>query len=758
MIEAVGVNITGIVQGVGYRPFIYLAAVRHGLTGYVANKGGEVLIHIEGNPSGIKAFLSYIKENSPQSAHIHSIVTVNEAIKGFNDFKIIKSIDDKTAISGIPADVGICDDCRSDIMNPASRFYLYPFTSCTKCGPRFTIIHRLPYDRCNTTMEPFRMCKECEKEFSDPENRRYHAQTICCPECGPKIKLVDKSGYEITGDPFDNARAMLKQGFILAVKGIGGYHLVCDAADDKAVSKLRERKIRKYKPFAVMFKDLNETDKHCEITGIGKELLLGLQKPIVLLRQKAESKISGAVNPGLNRLGVMLPYSGIHLLLFDSNINAIVATSGNISGQPLITGDKDAIELLGGIADAFLVHNREILRPCDDSVVKPVLSTVQFLRRGRGYAPLPILLDSKNKERQILSVGADLKNTFCTLKDGRAYISQHMGELNNLESLKIYKENIKKYRDVLDFTPDIVAHDMHPDYITTKFANEVKIPAIQVQHHHAHIASVLTENNFDGQVIGVAFDGTGFGPDQTVWGGEFFIATLEGYIRTGHLRQVFMPGGEMAVRQPWRMAGAYLQDTFGESFMDMDIPCVKELSNLQWPVLWKSVKYGLNKMTTSSAGRLFDAVSAILGVCYYNDYEGQASAKLESIANDEDEIAYEYEIYEEQTLTADFRKTIKGIISDVMNGKEINNISGIFHNTISRAIADICMKIREKDGINTIALGGGVFQNQLLLEKSLKYLSDSGFKVLINKLIPCNDGGISLGQAAVVAAKLSTYR
>ncbi len=602
------------------------------------------------------------------------------------------------------------------------------------------------------------MCKECEKEFSDSGNRRYHAQTICCPECGPKIKLVDKSGCEITGDPFENARAMLKQGFILAVKGIGGYHLVCDAASDNAVSKLRERKIRRYKPFAVMFKDLNEAAENCEITSAEEELLLSLQRPIVLLRQKTGSKISGEVNPGLNRLGVMLPYTGIHLLLFDSSVHAIVATSGNISGQPLITGDEDAFELLGQIADAFLVHNREILRPCDDSVVKPVSGEVQFLRRGRGYAPLPILFDDEYKEGQIFSVGADLKNTFCALKDGRAYISQHMGELNNLESLKVYRENIEKYRGVLDFAPDIVAHDMHPDYITTKFANEVKVPVIQVQHHHAHIASILAENKFDGKAIGVAFDGTGFGPDRTVWGGEFLIAALDDYIRAGHIRQVFMPGGEMAVREPWRMAGAYLQDTFDESFMDMDITCVKELSRLQWPVLWRSIQYGVNKITTSSAGRLFDAVSAILGVCYYNDYEGQASAELEAIADTEQTGTYEYEICEEQTLVADFRKTIKGIVSDVINGKEINNVSGIFHNTISRAIVDVCVKIREKNGINTVVLGGGVFQNQLLLEKALKYLSDSGFKVLINRIVPCNDGGISLGQAAIAAAKLSTYR
>lgn len=753
MIKAWEIRIRGTVQGVGFRPFIYIAAKNHKLCGYVINRGGEVFIYIEGNSNNFDRFFDYILCNYPREAKIDFIEVIETDVLGYKDFRIKESVYDEEATIGISPDIGICDNCKEDMLDPNSRYYLYPFTSCAKCGPRFTIIYNLPYDRHNTTMRPFIMCEECEEEYRNPEDRRYHAQTISCPKCGPAVKLINKNGKEIEGPPFQNARNLLKKGKILGVKGIGGYHIICDATCEDIITRLREKKNRYYKPFAVMLRDIEITRKHCYVSEDEEKLLLSRQKPIVLLRQRDNSTISRNVNPGLNKLGVMLPYSGIHLMLFDQQIEALVVTSGNISGFPLITIDEKAFEYLGNIVDVFLIHDRDILGPCDDSVSRVIRKRYQVIRGARGYAPVSIYL--KGFKAPVLACGADLKNTFCILKDEKAYISQYLGDLDKLEALNVYKEMIERYKKLLNFEPKVVACDMHPDYISTRYAEWLGLRIIKVQHHHAHIASVLAENNFNKEVIGVAFDGTGYGPDGTVWGGEFLIASFNDFQRVGYLRQVPLPGGEKAVKEPWRMAGIYLQDAYGDDWMNMRIDCIKKLQVYDWETIWKSVKLGLNTLLTSSAGRLFDAVAAILGICHFNDYEGQAAQELEAVVDLTNLDLYDFEIKEEQFFILDFRETIKGIVEDIQKCVNIGIISAKFHNTVCTAISETCKRIRNYKGLNTVVLSGGVFQNQILLERTIDLLGSSGFKVLINSVVPCNDGGISLGQA-VVAAKQRT--
>ncbi len=751
MIRAQRINISGIVQGVGYRPFIHIAALRYGLSGYVANKGGEVSIHAEGEPASIEAFFDFISNSYPNGAYVQSIQTQEQQVEGYSTFEIVKSIEDNQSVIGIPADKDVCDECKEDIFRPGSRYYQYPFTSCTKCGPRFTIVRKVPYDRCSTTMEPFNMCKECEDEFTNPYDRRYHAQTICCPDCGPQVRLVDKNGEKIANDWLEYAGEMLEKGSILAVKGIGGFHLVCNAVNNEAVERLREGKDRISKPFAVMFRDIESARRHCEISRAEEELMTGFRKPIVLLEQKGDSDIPRSVNPGLDKLGAMLPYSGIHMLLLSRGTEVLVVTSGNRSGFPLVTREEDAFEQLGNMVDAFLVHNREILSACDDSVTKVVLNSAQPIRRSRGYIPVPVIL--KGCRSPILACGSDLKNTFCMVKDERAYVSQHIGDIHGPEILKLYREQIERYMEMLDFQPEFAVCDMHPDFKSSQYARELGLPVLEIQHHHAHIAGVMAENGLEDSVIGVALDGTGYGNDGTIWGGEFLISSPGDFKRVGHFRKAAMPGGEAAVREPWRMAGIYLSDAFGEDLWNLNIGCTDMLREKNWPVIARSINSGLNTVITSSAGRLFDAVSAILGICCCNNYEGQASAELEARAV-HTEGMYSYEIKDREVFEIDFRETIRGITSDM--GRNINpgEISGKFHNTIVQVILEACSMARRVSGISTVVLSGGVFQNGILLKNAVPGLKDLGFNVYTNLQVPCNDGGISLGQAAAASGKI----
>lgn len=744
MRKAFEIRISGIVQGVGYRPFVYKTAASMNMSGFVANTGGEVLIHAEGIEEHLDSFIAYLRNNCPEGSRIQSFNVSQVEAKHFIDFKIIKSIQTENASIVIPPDISICEDCLKDISDQNSRFYNYSFTSCTKCGPRFSIISTIPYDRENTSMKNFEMCEDCKKEYENPENRRHHAQTICCSKCGPSFKLFDNNGIEQEEQPFEKTRMLVKQGFIIAVKGIGGFHLICDAKNIDSINKLRERKNRPAKPFAVMIKNINKVREYCCINEEEETILRGREKPIVLLEQKRPSSLSEFINPGLNRLGVMLPYSGIHEQLFDHELDAIVATSGNKSGLPLIINNNKAFEQLKDIADYFLIHNREILNRCDDSII----SKNQFIRRARGYAPASIKCSTLSGS-SILACGADLKNAFALFKGDTAHLSQYIGELDSLETYEAFKETVEKYKILFDIAPKIIACDMHPDYHTTKFAEKSGQKVVKVQHHYAHIASVIAEHGIKNEIIGVAFDGTGYGDDNTIWGGEFFVASLKDYIRFGHLRQVVLPGGDRAAKEPWRMAGVYLLDSFGPKYTNLRIPAVKELENRSWGTLVKTINSGINAVRTSSAGRLFDAISAILGICFVNTYEGQAAAELEAAADRMQRDFFEYEIPKGEKCVVDYRKTIISIVKEIEAGRSISEIAGKFHNTIAKSITEMCYNTKKETGLNTVALNGGVFQNQLLLEKTTKLLEDEGFKVYTNRIMPCNDGGILLGQIAV---------
>jgi len=738
------IKITGLVQGIGFRPFIYKAADKYDICGFVANRGGEVIIHAEGKAEKLKDFIEYIKDSKPVGAVIHDFNILDTQLKSYSNFEIKESIANTDAFPSVQPDIAICSDCLEDMRNSQSRYVSFPFTSCAKCGPRLTIIEKIPYDRANTSMEEFKMCKKCEDEYLNPENRRYHAQTICCPDCGPGYVLFDKNKIQKEGNEFENAKTFIKQGKIVAVKGIGGFHLICDAANDEVIMKLRQRKNRIAKPFAVMVKNISIAEDYCYINEEERNLLLSRERPIVLLKQKKPARLSAHINTGLNYLGIMLPYSGIHEMLFDDEINAIVATSGNNSGLPLIINNAQAFEQLKQIADYFLIHNREIINRCDDSVV----SNNQFIRRARGYAPAPMKLSISN-DTQILACGADLKNTFTLVKNNIAYTSQYIGDLGSTETYEIYKDTIAQYTKLLNIQPKTVACDMHPDYLSSRYSANSGLNIVKVQHHYAHIASVIAEHGIKEEVIGVVFDGTGYGDDGTVWGGEFFIASLKGYLRYGHLRQVELPGGDFAAKEPWRMAGVYLLDSFGSEFTNQKIPAVEELKSKGWETLEKAIKAGINTVKTSSAGRLFDAVSAILGVCMVNTYEGQAAAELEAIANNKQTRFYDYEITKDEMHVVDYRRTITSVVKDLEEGRSISEIACAFHNTVAKSIIEMCIKIRKETNVNTVALSGGVFQNRLLLERAINLLKKEGFHVYINKAVPCNDGGISLGQAMV---------
>jgi len=752
MSKALKIKITGIVQGIGFRPFVYRAAVNFNICGYVCNNGGEVFIHAQGKEWEIEGFLDYIKNNQPIGAIVYNFDVSSAVVENIEDFSIAQSTQNEESFPAIQSDIAICEECREDIQNNQSRYFSYPFTSCTKCGPRLTIIDDIPYDRDSTAMRGFHMCKKCEEEYINPDNRRYHAQTICCSECGPSFKLFDSNKIPQKGNVFVNARRLIKQGYILAVKGIGGFYLICDAKNNKAVSKLREKKKRIAKPLAIMVKDIRTAEEYCNISEDEKSFLLGRERPIVLLEQKKTSLLTPLLNPGLERVGIMLSYSGIHELLFDHEIDAIVATSGNIRGLPIITDNNEVFEQLKEIADYFLVHNREIVNRCDDSVIM----NNQLVRRARGYAPVPLKLSCSNNSA-ILACGADLKNTFTLIKGDTAYISQHIGDLTTIETYDVYKKTIQQYKRLFKINPDIIVCDLHPDYLTTRYADKSGAKVIKVQHHYAHIASVIAEHGIKEEVIGVAFDGTGYGADGTIWGGEFFRASLNGFKRVGHIKEMPLPGGEFAAKEPWRMAAIYLIKSFGNEYKNLEIPCIKEIRKNNGELLIKTVESGINSVISTSAGRLFDAVSALLGICYFNTYEGQAAVELEAIADIKQGEFYDYEIEKEEVLVIDFTKTISSIVQELEAGREISEIAGAFHNTVAYSIAEMCSIIRKRSGLRSAALSGGVFQNRLLLQNTIKLLENDGFNVYINKIMPCNDGGISLGQAAVAIYSLQLY-
>jgi len=744
--------VRGVVQGVGFRPFVYRLAHEHALKGWVRNTSGSVDIEVEGSGEAINNFLSDLKTKAPPMAHIETVEVAFDSPRGYTEFQIGGSLSREGQYQLVSPDIATCDECKQEIFSPTDRRFRYPFTNCTNCGPRFTIIEDIPYDRPKTTMHKFKMCPKCRKEYADPLNRRFHAQPNACPKCGPSLELLDGKGKPVKcRDVIKAASQLLKKGKILAIKGLGGFHLACDATSEAAINTLRARKRRQGKPLAVMISTSSEVKKHCFVSTEERKLLQSPQCPIVLLRWKRSSNISAAVAPNLKYLGVMLPYTPLHHILLSETGLPLVMTSGNISEEPIAKDNDEVLTRLGGIADYFLVHNRDIYSRYDDSVYI-VEGAPQVIRRARSYAPYPIFLPFKSK--QILACGAELKNTFCLTKDEHAFLSQHIGDMENEETLEHFENTIELYKKLFRLEPEIIAHDMHPDYLATKYALEVGAKAglklAPVQHHHAHIVSCLVDNKVEGQVIGVAFDGTGYGTDGNIWGGEFLLADFSSFKRVGHLEYVPLPGGEAAIRKPYRMALGYLYSLLGEDFPLEGLPL--KLVPAELEVIKRQVKRGLNSPLTSSAGRLFDAISALAGVRQEIDYEAQAAIELEMLAPDEVEKSesYPFAIVEEEGVrVVKLKELLSAVVRDARNQIPASVISLKFHHTMAEIIAQVCKLITKDTGIKRVALSGGVFQNRLLLKLAAAALQKEDFKVLTHHLVPCNDGGISLGQAVV---------
>ncbi len=738
-----------MVQGIGFRPFIYGLAEAHSICGWVLNNEKGVFIDAESEDGNLDAFVRNIPKLAPPLARIESFDIQYLEPLGYTLFEIRKSEEALEKFVLISPDLATCDPCLSELFSSGNFRYRYPFINCTLCGPRFTIIQDIPYDRHKTTMAPFRMCPVCRKEYEDPRDRRFHAQPNACPACGPSLRLEDRDGQEVSGDPIEKTLDLLAEGRIIAIKGLGGFHLACDARNQVAVSSLRSRKFREDKPFAVMCRNLGEVKEHCEVNEEEENLLLGVERPIVILRRKKISPIASAVAPYQETLGTMLPYSPLHHLLLDGPLKTLVMTSGNVSDEPISYNNEEAVRRLSNIADYFLFHNREIHMRCDDSVTRVFERKPYILRRSRGYVPFPIKLSFPLG--MILACGGELKNTFCLTRGNYAFVSHHIGDLENLETLASFEEGIEHFKKLFYIEPRAVVYDLHPDYLSTQYALSIpNLPKIGVQHHHAHIVSAMVENGMEGDVIGVALDGTGFGLDGTLWGGEFIRANLRDFDRLAHLKKVPMPGGSMAIKEPWRMAMVYLSEAFGEEAAQLRIDLTKRIDFQKWDILKKAVGKKINSPLTSSMGRLFDAVSSLLSIRDEVRYEGQAAIELEKIADHGVKEEYPPTIRkDENPMTIDPTEMIRGIVRDMMEGMSSSKISGKFHRTVARLIIETCEAIRSKDRLNRVVLSGGVFQNMFLLSLVTEGLRSSRFDVYTHHLVPTNDGGISLGQAVI---------
>jgi hydrogenase maturation protein HypF len=761
------INVRGIVQGVGFRPFVYQLAASHHLKGWVCNTSGEVRIEAEGEPEQVKQFILELRGNAPPPALIRDITVTPGKPEGYDKFEIRPSIAESGAYQLVSPDIATCPECLREIFDSENRRYGYPFTNCTNCGPRFTIIEDIPYDRPNTTMRSFKMCPDCRKEYDNPRDRRFHAQPNACPVCGPRLELLENPGHPVPcKDIINKSASLLKSGKIIAIKGLGGFLLACDANSESSVNRLRRRKKRPAKPFAVMVASLDEAKIHCYVNSFEAALLKSPGSPIVLLKCKEDSTIAKAVAPGLDSLGVMLPYTPLHHLLMSAAGRPLVMTSGNLSEEPIVKDNGEALQILGGIANYFLMHNRDIYARYDDSVMMVVKDTPQFVRRARGFAPHPVRLVSKSG--QILGCGAEEKNTFCLTRDDYAFVSQHIGDMENLETLEHFTNTIDLYKKLFRIEPEVVACDMHPEYLPTKYASEIaagdNVKLVQVQHHHAHIVSCMADNGLKGPVIGVALDGTGYGSDGRIWGGEFMVADYQSFKRMAHLEYLPLPGGALAIKKPYRTAIGYLLALgIGLDWIENleMLPFYhychsRESGNLQMEIIKSQVEKSVNAPLTSSMGRLFDAVAALIGVRGENQYEAQAAIELEVLARKaENETGlYPFSIVAENGVgIIKIRDLLAAIIRDLQSDVPEEVMAVKFHNTIAQMIADNCRQISAKTGIKEAALSGGVLQNRLLVVKSISLLESAGFKVYTHHQVPCNDGGISLGQVIIAAAQ-----
>jgi len=736
-------QVNGIVQGVGFRPFVYRLAVGYGLKGSIRNTASGVLIEVQGIPALLDEFARRLLNDRPPLSHIESIEASTLACVVEEGYVIGDSISGVGVETLIPPDIALCSDCRRELLDPADRRFRYPFINCTNCGPRYTIVERLPYDRPFTSMRSFPMCPECEREYHDPLDRRFHAQPNACPVCGPSLALLDAAGTILQGDAVAEAVAFLRQGLILALKGLGGFHLAVDAGHEDAVRRLRERKGREAKPFAVMMRDMELVRRYCEVSEGELAALTSAQAPIVLLKKKTGAALAPSATPGNDRLGVMLPYTPLHTLLFDGGMDLLVMTSANFSEEPIVHDNEEAMLRLKGIADAFLVHNRPIYLKCDDSVTIHLSGELRQIRRSRGYVPAPIYL--KETGPAVLAAGGELKNTVTLLKGTHALMSQHIGDMKNFEAYRHFEHVAAHLQHLFQAVPELVVHDLHPAYLTTQWAMKQSVPLLGVQHHHAHLASCLAENREDGPAIGLILDGTGYGTDSTIWGGELLIGDASGVERFASLEPMPLPGGDAAVVQPWRAALGYLY----RSCADLpELPFMKE-RRIE-PVL-ELLQKRVNVAETSSCGRLFDAVAAILGLRGEISYEGEAAIALMQAAGGRvGSKSFRSALHRENgRWTILVSPIVEDVVAALQQGMAISDISQRFHRTLVTCFQQIIDKASRATGLKTVALSGGVFQNALLFETLVLELQNAGYRVVTHALVPSNDGGLSLGQAVI---------
>ncbi|HHL39492.1 MAG TPA: carbamoyltransferase HypF [Deltaproteobacteria bacterium] len=746
--------IKGIVQGVGFRPFVYGLAARHGLGGFVRNDGRGVTVEVEGAAGEVEAFCRAVEKGPPMAAVFEVEVTLLEPA-GYGDFTIRESRGGPDPFVPVPPELATCEECLRELFDPRDRRYRYPFINCTDCGPRFTIVVDVPYDRALTTMADFEMCPLCRAEYEDPLDRRFHAQPNACPRCGPRLRLVEPGGGERdVEDPAAEAARLVRDGAIAAVKGLGGYHLCCNALDEEAVSRLRSLKDREEKPFAVMAAGVEQARGFCAVGPEEERLLTGPLRPIVLLERAGRRPLAPAVAPGQRRHGVMLPYTPLHHLLLRDAAAPLVMTSANRACEPIAYRDDEAMERLAPMVDFLLVHNRRIETRTDDSVAARLGGKTVPLRRSRGYVPMPLRMPLRF-ERAVLACGGDLKNTFCLGRDGLAFLSHHIGDLEDLATLRSFEEGIEHFRRLFRIEPEVAAFDLHPRYLSTRYALALDgVEKAGVQHHHGHIASCMADNMLDGEVIGVAFDGTGYGPDGTVWGGEALVASYDGFERLARLDHVALAGGDRAVVEPWRTALAWLHKVWGEEAQELEIDLVEYVGGRRWRNTVRMISGGVNSPLTSSAGRLFDAAAALAGVGREVRYEGQAAMEFEALADRNERGRYGFDMEARDGLKVVILDGMwREMVNDIRASAPVPLVSARFHNTVAAVVAAMAESGRRETGLDRVCLSGGVFQNGLLVERAAALLERKGLRVFTHGRVPPNDGGLCLGQAAVAARR-----
>jgi hydrogenase maturation protein HypF len=748
------IEVSGIVQGVGFRPYVFRLATEHSLVGNIRNTPAGVMIELEGPAAAVDEFLARLPKEAPPLARITGIRVDEVPCDGDDRFVILESGREEAVRTLISPDVAICGDCLQELFDPSNRRYRYPFINCTNCGPRFTIVRNIPYDRPFTSMAAFRMCPACQAEYDDPRDRRFHAQPNACWQCGPQLEFWNCDGNAIPcEDPIAESAERLCDGKIAAVKGLGGFHLAADATNATSVELLRVRKRRIEKPFAVMVPNVLAAEAYCEVDDAARVALESPWRPIVLLRKKKESPIADQVAPRNRDLGLFLPYAPLHHLLFaQSGFRALVMTSANLSEEPIAIDNQEAVDRLHDLADFLLVHNRDILWRSDDSVVRPAAGKIRQVRRSRGYVPVPVFLAEELPP--VLAVGGEMKNTICLTRGRHAFLSQHIGDLENLESYRFFEDVIRHLERILEIEPRTIAYDLHPDYLSTKWALAQKgVELIGVQHHHAHIASCMAENHLKGRVIGFSLDGTGYGTDGQVWGGEVLLADYTQFERVAHLDYVPMPGGAKAIQEPWRMAVAYLAHHFGREFTNLPIPFIQGLDEKGVETILQMIERRVNSPFTSSCGRLFDAVAALVGLRAHVNYEGQAAMELEAAIGDStDSHAYPVDLRPDGgTWIIETRPLFEQAIEDVRRQVPACTISRRFHNGLVDAFARLAQTLHERHELDRICFSGGTFQNTFLLDNLWSRLELLGLKVYAHSEVPAGDGGLSLGQAMVAA-------